>query len=742
MQKTEAAPTPESAAGFNVLESVVFDPQSDSLEMLGRRDPDGPEPIPYRQALAEALSFPGPQFSLDSDFSRFTRAHIGDRSLPELLFAGDALTPFARVTLKILDVPPPAPPTRAQYTAALLRQAGFGLAADLREAVQEEAGRLSGATLTRWIEILRLVPDFEQFRSATRGDASSDPEAADAFYLRLLRGLAGSLEGSGPDVASLYRQARNAGIAPDEALRRGLGAYLDGYDALLVRAVRILLERRGQPAVIYSSEELRVAFGSAPVSRPKFMKLDAATQLGRLLFEGDYALKSVPFDSRLGEIPGYRTFPSWADAYIDRSDLGTSRETRYWITVDSVEIRESTDGLVATVGPVRMRVESRTKGVDEPWSAERVDPVTQAYADLLTEQFDGIAARVPELQRLREAAKAIAVANWLRGKGRRPDLGAEPAAWRAPAEVSGFLAMMPYLRQGMVLWGVWPSGGVDFDFGSRIVITQDPSLTTASVRTDALAGAERRRRLLGPVEARGLFQPWALALRTRIEADVHEANRTWTLLTGLQSARDAVGTLNTYLLETQRLQAGALRELGAAAIDAASQLLALDAGVARMSAADRAEVGGYVGDSLPPVGRLGALAREVGPRVEALRPETYTGFRPARADELARVAEDAALRELQDGLRAWDGALRAMYERQPDLFDRLLASARSARAFLSAAARADIARQLYEERTRVLADLLPNVGVPSLTNPALEAILERQLAVIETERRDLDAMRG
>ena len=62
---TDRSPGPD-AVDFNVLESAVIDPEARDVELLGRRIAGGPDPIPYRQVLGEAVSYPGPQFSLDS----------------------------------------------------------------------------------------------------------------------------------------------------------------------------------------------------------------------------------------------------------------------------------------------------------------------------------------------------------------------------------------------------------------------------------------------------------------------------------------------------------------------------------------------------------------------------------------------------------------------------------------------------------------------------------------------------
>ncbi len=121
---------------FNVLEALSID-ASGTLELFGKNDPEGPkEPIPYRQVLGEALANSGaPQFSLDSDFSGFTRQMLEGKRMEDLFYSGPGeLSPFGKATLQALKVPTPEG-DGADFTAELLHQAGFSLAAELHRAL-------------------------------------------------------------------------------------------------------------------------------------------------------------------------------------------------------------------------------------------------------------------------------------------------------------------------------------------------------------------------------------------------------------------------------------------------------------------------------------------------------------------------------------------------------------------------------------------------------------------------------
>jgi len=160
------------SSAFNYLESVTIDPDSGRVDLFGLENPQGPDDsIPYRQVLSEALHQPGPQFSLESDFSGFTRDSIQGKSMNGLLFTPEGkLTGFGRATLEVLHVPVGANAGQAEYVGAVLRQAGFSLAADLLQAAPPGRGFDSSA-LKSWIDVLFLNADYETFILARQNEA-------------------------------------------------------------------------------------------------------------------------------------------------------------------------------------------------------------------------------------------------------------------------------------------------------------------------------------------------------------------------------------------------------------------------------------------------------------------------------------------------------------------------------------------------------------------------------------------
>jgi hypothetical protein len=709
---------------FNTLEAVSVDP-SGRVELFGKMAPEGPPtPIAYRQILAEALANPeSPQFSLDSDFSRFTGDALAGKSMEDLFYSEPGvLSPFGLATLEALRVPAPAAGGSQDLTAIILRQAGYSLAADLQDALPPGESVPSPATRARWVQLLRLGPELRSYLDAREQGLGANAEAADRFYIRFIQGLESSMVPDAPALLLLYREARDAGTAPDQALQRALERFLAAYTELTAKSVAILMERHQLGAVVVKAEGLRKSFGAAPVSRPRFVNLEPGSQLARVLLEGDFALKSLPLDASLSEISGYQTFPQWAASQIDPAALGTIQTSRLWVALEGaqVEIRESVDGNIASFGKVQLQVESRTKSADDSWDSEVQDPRTQSYADMLSKHFDEIAERIPALHQLREAAKLVALAKWIRQRGVEADLAHEPLAWEPPEEVDGFLAMVPSATEGRLYWGVLPSGGVDFQFD--IVVTKDPSLTLENLRKGA--GTPGRSSLETLREQ---------SLRQQLDRLQAEVDRTASLEEHLRSSPTDAGALAAHLERTGELRdaerqemAGRLEAAAAALGGLGRQVPALPDEVRRPFVAALAAAPPH-----PRLEELPAWSEDARQQAGALR----AGAGPGIPDDL--LAPSGPVSDVVSAVESWLGALDRVSREASGVFEQASSSVTSLNLFVVEALGALVALSLYREHTVALQMLTPAGEATGTALPAVRGLHRRQAARLAEMRRRL-----
>lgn len=99
---------------------------------------------------------------------------------------------------------------------------------------------------------------------------------------------------------------------------------------------------------------------------------------------------------------------------------------RYWITVERVPIKRAEDTLYFDDVTMRVRARRQVPDPTSPSGLRDIDADEQAlemrWAKLFTQHYDQIAAESPAFARLKELAKVVALAKWLKQAGVRVDL--------------------------------------------------------------------------------------------------------------------------------------------------------------------------------------------------------------------------------------------------------------------------------------------------------------------------------
>jgi YD repeat-containing protein len=155
----------------------------------------------------------------------------------------------------------------------------------------------------------------------------------------------------------------------------------------------------------------------------------AGTAFGKALFEADWFLKQYSFGVRIDEqgrqhervssVPGFK---SAAQLALDEPHRTTGRSSwvRMWIVSDDMKLRQH--GNSVTFDVAKMRVKAK-KQVPDPNSRTGLrdvdtedDPIATGFARLFTDLYDQLAQESPEFERVRELAKAVALAKWLKAQ--------------------------------------------------------------------------------------------------------------------------------------------------------------------------------------------------------------------------------------------------------------------------------------------------------------------------------------
>lgn len=423
---------------INVLKQVIIDPRTREVSIIGVYDSNyATGPLPYLDLLKTAIKHPEPYFSLERE----------DQEQHSKWAASQAANPSNILVLNALILGHPGFQRESElYVGEVAKQYGISreeyvalfnfLTFENRDAnISPELGRIQERAL-RHVgfaeaadDYSRLVRDREQAaRSVLRDEEGLRPGGlllqayfaiawkinVDAVRLsELERQVAGGIVSETHALTELQRL-----LLPEDTVRKDPTAsvYWNGFTRLVIsdKATRILNDVQGYAKP--NCQSILVALRNDPHS-----------QLNQFLYEADYALKSVSSLPELfSEIDGY------LNEFQLRSAVGLSTPQfgRAWLAPDETSMNVSIDHSVISFGDAKMEVKSENllrKG-------------TPAYDDAayqhINKNYDDYARRVPALHKVREVAKVIALAKWVKNNQIALDLrSVAQHPWTPPKKV-------------------------------------------------------------------------------------------------------------------------------------------------------------------------------------------------------------------------------------------------------------------------------------------------------------------
>lgn len=551
---------PLATVGLNVLHRVFVDPVSGDVVFIGRLDPAyATGPIDYSSLLADALSSPTPSFSLEptaasraaaaSFVEQFDRQMSSNLSSIESgkawligLFDQLLTNPSLEVDRRrflakgasVFKVPPAEIPA---FVHAMLGRTETGsppwinfwartfehlgapeAAAYMRAAANKDNDPYA---FQASLDGLGLRPLIEELRSGMQSGAI--PEAS--AYARLEVAIWESIYSRCGVPESRWRAAgQRAGQIGDTTAFRPV---IDAINADLVR------EQVMDPwlnGLVLSETFLQVmnrmpALEVAPVCADG---LAPDSELAHAFLRADWMLKNLGVTPELTEkVPGHRTPSEFtfemetARRVYDAGDVNV----RMWLQPAVIELQHDPAGRVVGFGRAEIAVRTSVIAHGRSGSSAARQLAADAaagYADHVTRRYEDYARALPDLHRLREAAKMIALSQWARKRGLRLVPPAPPARpGPLPASFQrGFWTGNFHSNPEKTFFGLVAIGGVDFGPGvgsGWIQPHEDTALANSALRQlgasaalgrqavdAALAGDLEGARLLAEQSARAM----------------------------------------------------------------------------------------------------------------------------------------------------------------------------------------------------------------------------------------------
>ncbi len=405
------------------------------------------------------------QFSHPYTFARFIdRLGAGSKVQLNMLRDGDFMD--ISVTLDAAPGDPWDRLTRYELVGAILHAVKNHPAAQMVETVGvqdalQKGGWGQDAYMRVLEEIFLIGKTHDQFVDLDRRGRNKAISLA-AYRQGLRRLLAESFDNVfdpfGRRMTKRFNFRMQSGMNPSDAVVK---TYAD-VDELLPKILAEALPKlyRSRPEIRVPPEIIMQTVGIAPTVVPEFIGFDGNSQLARVLYHADYLGKGLVNTPELAErIAGYQTEFSYYRSNPRRDGIAIDNTTeRLWISVEGFDLAQSENGQVLDTRSAKLRfnIRDQSAGVDR-----EVRPGD--YEALLTSLYDEFAHEYPVLHELREAAKLLAVANWIKVRDPAFELPREGrAGWTGPAELPGrvYFTWATERRAGVANFQMMATGGI------------------------------------------------------------------------------------------------------------------------------------------------------------------------------------------------------------------------------------------------------------------------------------------
>ena len=485
---------------FNTLKYAILDPKSGSIILLGTYDPRYPSgPIPYYDLLKDAIRSPYPRFTLertgeteqarealrralDKEDARMMRDDAygtawGDRVIALLMDAEKLPVDHRRFVQKAseaLQITPedfvrlyahkqhpvePIPQDIIQIHVKMLRGAGLDDAAEMGLLSHSKNRQDFVAAIDR----MGVRPDLEALHDKQQAGEISEAQLSQEIDIFLVS-----------RVLRSYNVPEREIQAKAEQVRRGQMTVQALYDFQWEQLTAFITDALGPKllhGLVFSHALLQELYNvPTPQDKLTFIDVPPESVLGDVLFRADYALKSLTTTPEVKEkVADHLSDDEFVfQQFVAQGvhPFSGSSSTRYWLTPEEVKMSVAPDGSVISFGLAKVRINTELE--DVTGMTPQVETVqrdaVRRYGLFLTERYDQYARIFPELHKLREAAKLLALARWATSNNYRVVVDqAQGITLVPPKTTSGFWSAI-FLWEAKKVSGIvfTASGGVSF----------------------------------------------------------------------------------------------------------------------------------------------------------------------------------------------------------------------------------------------------------------------------------------
>ena len=489
----------QSGPGINVLRRVFIDPRTGAVAFLGAYDPRfASGPIDYTTLLHDALRSPYPAFSLDpSPASKASRENLLRRVDEDMARVQQDLNYGKAWLLRIGNV------LTARFPGLALDRQRFvkrgaeatGASPEQVKAFWKVATGQTPAMTEEWFAFANKL--FEKMGSPEVGQAiltlRSDARAGmdmlglgsmvDDMRQKIQAGSITREFGSAYMQAAFWEQVflrlkvpestYKAAVERVKAGREPLTTFLPTVESQLAKVITDRVMTPWINGLVLSQKFLEGFYkASPPEVVPSYLGgLVPDSELARTFFAADWSLKMLAISPELSEkVPGHLTYQNYEFRLASSRGTyasGSRGSIRAWLFPQSVDLRHDPTGSVVNFGPSHMAVRSELtsfEGGSRAASALEREAVA-SYAEEVTHRYDDYARALPDLHRLRESAKLLALVRWAKARNLNliPPGPSVPGSPLPASFNQGFWTATLQTDANKFFFVISAHGGVDFD---------------------------------------------------------------------------------------------------------------------------------------------------------------------------------------------------------------------------------------------------------------------------------------
>lgn len=517
---------------INTLKYALIDSKSRVVTFVGKYDPTYPTgTIPYADILKDVLNNPYPSFSLEptpgaqaefesmqqlfaSDVARFNDPNYCNQWVNRLIsllmndpavaadknrffkhfgdafgMSSDEFMTLYNGAKNIGSVPQDQ---MFDMASKMMRMAGLPKLANALITIK--TGGASGDPRRDICDQLGRAAEYDALKVRYNAGEISASKLAEGSMIICYSAMLREMEYPENQLDRMVQNIRSGSQSID-ALSEAFGTQLNTFlsDHFGERIVNNL--------VLSPDLMMRLYNLPTPQSEMVFTNVPADSALGDILFRADYLLKTICTNPDLrAQVPAHLTDmefhqqESIRNNYYLPASAGAGIGNRL-IPAD-VTMKFSPDGSVVEFARAQVKACSWVSGyLGDGWTPTAksyLDTVVPKYAAYLTQHYDDYAKVYPELYRLQEAAKVVALVRWAKANGYTLAVGAtSDVKIPHPKTVNGFWNAVFQAQQGRYSLTIIEHGGASFaaDEGEAWIKPQPDVTVTADVNKQLVASA-------------------------------------------------------------------------------------------------------------------------------------------------------------------------------------------------------------------------------------------------------------